>query len=147
MAFMLSTLTARIAEGVLATPRLPAEIAEILARTGDGNPFYVEEVILCSPAAFLNTLGWLYMQCHALDAGLAFSTRGLEIARRSRHATGFERVAFNLADQADAFLSRGDLALASDVLDETVRLVQHPPASRWISPSARRPTVDARRVS
>ncbi len=44
----------------------------------------------------LNTLGMVYMQCGAFDAGLAFSTRGLEIARRSRHATGFERVAFNL---------------------------------------------------
>ena len=54
----------------------------------------------------------VYMQCGAFDAGLAFSTRGLEIARRSRHATGFERVAFNLVDQADGFLSRGDLALA-----------------------------------
>src|SRR5258708_3304083 len=33
----------------------------------------------------LNTLGMVYMQCGAFDAGLAFSTRGLEIARRSRH--------------------------------------------------------------
>ena len=37
--------TARIAEGVLATPRLPAEIVELLARAGEGNPFYVEEVV------------------------------------------------------------------------------------------------------
>ena len=81
----------------------------------------------------LNTLGMVYMQCGALDAGLAFSRRGLEIARQSRHATGFERVAFNLADQADGFLARGDLALASDVLDETVHIVEHPPASRWMT--------------
>jgi len=81
----------------------------------------------------LNTLGMVYMQCGAFDAGLAFSTRGLEIARRSRHATGFERVAFNLVDQADGFLSRGDLALASDVLDEAVHIVQHPPESRWMT--------------
>jgi len=81
----------------------------------------------------LNTLGMLYMQCGAFDAGLAFSTRGLEIARRSSHATGFERVAFNLVDQADGFLSRGDLALAADVLDEAVHIVQHPPESRWMT--------------
>ena len=81
----------------------------------------------------LNTLGMVYMQCGAFDAGLAFSTRGLEIARRSSHATGFERVAFNLVDQADGFLSRGDLALAADVLDEAVHIVQHPPESRWMT--------------
>jgi len=81
----------------------------------------------------LNTLGMVYMQCGAFDAGLAFSTRGLEIARRSGHATGFERVAFNLVDQADGFLSRGDLALAADVLDEAVHIVQHPPESRWMT--------------
>jgi class 3 adenylate cyclase/tetratricopeptide (TPR) repeat protein len=81
----------------------------------------------------LNTLGMVYMQCGAFDAGLAFSRRGLEIARRSRHATGFERVAFNLVDQADGFLARGDLALASGVLDEAVHIVQHPPESRWMT--------------
>ena len=81
----------------------------------------------------LNTLGMVYMQCGAFDAGLAFSTRGLELARRSSHATGFERVAFNLVDQADGFLSRGDLALAADVLDEAVHIVQHPPESRWMT--------------
>jgi len=81
----------------------------------------------------LNTLGMVYMQCGAFDAGLSFSKRGLEIARRSRHATGFERVAFNLVDQADGSLSLGDLALASDVLDEAVHIVQHPPESRWMT--------------
>jgi tetratricopeptide (TPR) repeat protein len=81
----------------------------------------------------LNTLGWLHIECHDLDRGLAFSAQGLELARRSRHATGFERVAFNLADQADAFLSKGDLALASEVLDEAIHIVEHPPASRWMT--------------
>ena len=38
MAALSAQDTARIAEGVLATPRLPAEIAEILARAGEGNP-------------------------------------------------------------------------------------------------------------
>jgi tetratricopeptide (TPR) repeat protein len=81
----------------------------------------------------LNTLGWLHMECHNLDRGLAFSAQGLELARRSRHATGFERVAFNLTDQADAFLSKGDLALASEVLDEAIHIVRHPPAARWMT--------------
>ena len=81
----------------------------------------------------LNTLGWLHIECHDLDRGLAFSAQGLELARRSRHATGFERVAFNLADQADAFLNKGDLALASEVLDEAINIVEHPPASRWMT--------------
>ena len=81
----------------------------------------------------LNSLGWLHIECHDLDRGLAFSAQGLELARRSRHATGFERVAFNLADQADAFLNKGDLALASEVLDEAINIVEHPPASRWMT--------------
>jgi class 3 adenylate cyclase/tetratricopeptide (TPR) repeat protein len=37
--------SARMAEGVLATHALPGEITEIIARKGEGNPFYVEEVV------------------------------------------------------------------------------------------------------
>ncbi len=82
---------------------------------------------------FSNTLGWLHIECGDLDRGLAISARSLDLARRSRHATGLERAAFILINEGDAFMAKGDLAAASEVLDEAFHIVEHPPESRWMT--------------
>ena len=82
---------------------------------------------------FSNTLGWLHIDCGDLERGIAISERSVELARKSHHATGFERAAFALVNLGDAFLEKGDLALASNVLDEAFHIVEHPPASRWMT--------------
>jgi class 3 adenylate cyclase/tetratricopeptide (TPR) repeat protein len=82
---------------------------------------------------FLNTLGWVHIECGDLDLGLELSARGLELARRDRHATGAERAAFTLLNEGDAFMAKGDLAAASEKLEEALHIVRHPPPSRWMT--------------
>jgi class 3 adenylate cyclase/tetratricopeptide (TPR) repeat protein len=82
---------------------------------------------------FSNTLGWLHIDCGDLERGIAISTRSVELARSSQHATGFERAAFALINLGDAFMEKGDLTLASNVLGEAFHIVEHPPASRWMT--------------
>jgi class 3 adenylate cyclase/tetratricopeptide (TPR) repeat protein len=82
---------------------------------------------------FLNTLGWVHIECGDLDLGLEVSARGLELARRDRHATGAERAAFTLLNEGDAFMARRDLAAASEKLEEALQIVKHPPPSRWMT--------------
>ena len=82
---------------------------------------------------FLNTVAWLRIDCGDLDAGLDVGARALEMARRSRHATGLERVAFIQSNHGVAHLARGDLPAAADALDEAHRIVQNPPVSRWMT--------------
>jgi tetratricopeptide (TPR) repeat protein len=82
---------------------------------------------------FLNTAAWLRIDCGDLDAGLDLGTRALEMSRRSRHATGLERVAFIQSNQGVAHLARGDLRAAAAALDEAHHIVQHPPVSRWMT--------------
>jgi class 3 adenylate cyclase/tetratricopeptide (TPR) repeat protein len=90
-----------------------------------GDPHYISR--------FLNTLGWLRIECGDLAAGLAVSARALTLARGSRHATGFERVAFTRINEADAHIAGGDVRAAADALGEARHIVQHPPASRWMT--------------
>jgi len=82
---------------------------------------------------FQNTLGWLQIECGDLDAGLELSARSLELARRDPHATGAERAAFTLLNEGDAFMAKGDLAAASEKLEEALQIVKRPPPSRWMT--------------
>ena len=82
---------------------------------------------------FLNTAAWLRIDCGDMAAGFDLGARALAIARRSRHATGLERVAFIQSNHGVAHLARGDLRAAADALDEAHRIVQHPPVSRWMT--------------
>jgi tetratricopeptide (TPR) repeat protein len=82
---------------------------------------------------FLNTAAWLRIDCGDLHAGLHLGARALEMARRSQHATGLERVAFIQSNQGVAHLALGDLRAAADALDEAHHIVQHPPVSRWMT--------------
>jgi tetratricopeptide (TPR) repeat protein len=85
---------------------------------------------------FLNTLGFLRLDCGDFDAGIALSEQSYEATGRSSragHGTGAERRAFIRNNEADAFMARGDLASAAQALDESLHTVQHPPPSRWMT--------------
>lgn len=73
---------------------------------------------------YLNTLGWLHIECADLDRGLELSRLGVEWARRRRHATGVEQTAFTEINRGDAFMVRGDLTSAREVLGEAHHLVK-----------------------
>jgi class 3 adenylate cyclase/tetratricopeptide (TPR) repeat protein len=85
---------------------------------------------------FLNTLGWLRIDCGDFARGVELSERSYEVTDRSKgagHGTGAERRAFIRNNEADAMLAQGDLAGASEALKESLHTVQHPPPSRWMT--------------
>ena len=85
---------------------------------------------------YLNTLGFLRLDCGDFDAGIALSERAYEVtavSSRAGHGTGAERRAFIRNNEADAFMVRGDLASAAQALDESLHTVKHPPPSRWMT--------------
>jgi tetratricopeptide (TPR) repeat protein len=85
---------------------------------------------------FLNTLGWLHLDCGDFARGVELSERSYEITGRSSragHATGAERRAFIRNNEADALMAQGDLSGAAEALEETHYIVQHPPPSRWMT--------------
>ncbi len=85
---------------------------------------------------FLNTLGFLRLDCGDFDAGIALSEQSYEVTGRSSragHGSGAERRAFIRNNEADAFMARGDLASAAQALDESLHTVKHPPPSRWMT--------------
>ncbi|HEX9749528.1 MAG TPA: adenylate/guanylate cyclase domain-containing protein [Methylomirabilota bacterium] len=85
---------------------------------------------------FQNTLGWLYLECGDLGRGMELSELSYEVTGRSSragHGTGAERRAFIRNNEADAWMTRGDLASAADALAESHQIVRHPPPSRWMT--------------
>jgi class 3 adenylate cyclase/tetratricopeptide (TPR) repeat protein len=85
---------------------------------------------------FLNTLGWLRIDCGDFARGIELSERAYESTDRSAragHGTGAERRAFIRNNEADALMAQGDLAGAAEALDETFHIIQHPPPSRWMT--------------
>ncbi|HEX9822138.1 MAG TPA: hypothetical protein VGD07_21265, partial [Methylomirabilota bacterium] len=85
---------------------------------------------------YLNTLGWLRIECGDFAAGIALSERAYELTNRSSragHGTGAERRAFIRNNEADAWMAQGDLAGAEAALDEAQHIVRHPPPSCWMT--------------
>jgi class 3 adenylate cyclase/tetratricopeptide (TPR) repeat protein len=85
---------------------------------------------------FLNTLGWLCIQCGDFARGVEFSERAYAAtmaSARARHGSGAERRAFIRINEGDAFLAQGDLGAAAEALAEARSIVRHPPASRWMT--------------
>jgi len=85
---------------------------------------------------YLNTIGWIRINCGDFAAGIELSERSYDITNRSSragHATGAERRAFIRSNEADAFMAQGDLASAAHALEEVHHVVQHPPPSRWMT--------------
>ena len=85
---------------------------------------------------YQNTLGWLYLECGDFDRGMDLSERSYETTGRSSragHGTGAERRAFIRNNEADGWMTRGDLASAAEALAESHHIVLHPPPSRWMT--------------
>jgi class 3 adenylate cyclase/tetratricopeptide (TPR) repeat protein len=85
---------------------------------------------------YLNTLGWLSIDCGDFGRGVDLSERAYEITNRSArggHGTGAERRAFIRLNEADAFMAQRDFSSAAEALAEAHHTVQHPPPSRWMT--------------
>ncbi len=85
---------------------------------------------------YLNTVGFVRIDCGDFERGIALSEHSYEVTNRSSragHGTGAERRAFIRNNEADAFMAQGDLAAAAQALDESLHIVQHPPPSRWMT--------------
>jgi class 3 adenylate cyclase/tetratricopeptide (TPR) repeat protein len=85
---------------------------------------------------FLNTIGWVRIECGDHAHGIEVSEQSYEVTGRSSragHGTGVERRAFIRNNQADAWMAQGDLAGAAEALEETLHTVRHPPPSRWMT--------------
>jgi class 3 adenylate cyclase/tetratricopeptide (TPR) repeat protein len=85
---------------------------------------------------FLNTLGWLRIDCGDFARGIELSEHAYELTDRSSragHGTGAERRAFIRNNEADALIAQGDLAGAAEALEETLHIIKHPPPSRWMT--------------
>jgi tetratricopeptide (TPR) repeat protein len=85
---------------------------------------------------YLNTIGWLRIDCGDFARGIELSERCYEITNRSSragHGTGAERRAFVRINEADAWMAQGNLANADHGLGEALHIVQHPPPSQWMT--------------
>ena len=85
---------------------------------------------------FLNTLGWLRIECGDLTGGIELSEMSYEVTGRSSragHGTGAERRAFIRNNEGEALMVRGELAAAAEALAESHDIVRHPPPSRWMT--------------
>jgi tetratricopeptide (TPR) repeat protein len=85
---------------------------------------------------YLNTIGWMRIDCGDFAQGIALSERSYEATNRSSragHGTGAERRAFVRINEADAWMAQGNLADADEGLAEALHIVHHPPPSRWMT--------------
>jgi tetratricopeptide (TPR) repeat protein len=78
---------------------------------------------------YLNSLGWLYIECGDLDRALELNRRAAEGGRKRGDHESFANAELNLGDIA---LLKGDLALARDLLEGVHRLVKDPATSAWM---------------
>jgi class 3 adenylate cyclase/tetratricopeptide (TPR) repeat protein len=81
------------------------------------------------PPRFLNSLGWLYLECGDLERARELNQRAAEGGRKRGDHESFANAELNLADIA---LMRGDLALARNYLEDVHRLVEDPATSGWM---------------
>jgi class 3 adenylate cyclase/tetratricopeptide (TPR) repeat protein len=85
---------------------------------------------------FLNTIGWLRIECGDYPAGVGLSEQSYEVTGRSSragHGTGAERRSFIRNNQAEAWMAQGDLGAAAAALEESQHIVLRPPPSRWMT--------------
>jgi class 3 adenylate cyclase len=78
---------------------------------------------------YLNSLGWLYMECGDLDRARELNQRAAEGGRKRGDHESFANAELNLGDIA---LLNGDRALARDYLEGVHRLVEDPATSEWM---------------
>src|SRR5262249_39996146 len=78
---------------------------------------------------YLNSLGWLYMECGDLDRARELNQRAAEGGRLRGDHESFGNADLNLGDIA---LLKGDLSQARDYVEGVHRLVQDPATSEWM---------------
>ena len=78
---------------------------------------------------YLNSLGWLCMECGDLDRARELNQRAAEGGRKRGDHESFANAELNLGDLA---LLNGDLPLARDYLVGVHRLVEDPATSEWM---------------
>ena len=78
---------------------------------------------------FLNSLGWLWIECGDMTRALELNRRGAEGARKRGDHETIANAELNLGD---IFLMQGDIAMAHEYLTAIHRLVQDPSTSDWL---------------
>jgi class 3 adenylate cyclase/tetratricopeptide (TPR) repeat protein len=78
---------------------------------------------------YLNSIGWLHMECGDLDRARELNQRAAEGGRKRGDHESFANAELNLGDIA---LLKGDLSLARDYLEGVLRLVRDPSTSEWM---------------
>jgi class 3 adenylate cyclase/tetratricopeptide (TPR) repeat protein len=78
---------------------------------------------------YLNSLGWLHMECGDVDRARELNQRAAEGGRKRGDHESFANAELNLGDIA---LLNGDLAMARDYLEGVHRLVEDPATSQWM---------------
>ena len=78
---------------------------------------------------YLNSLGWLHMECGDLDRARELNQRAAEGGRKRGDHESFANAELNLGDIA---LLKGDLALAREYLEGVHHLVKDPATSEWM---------------
>ncbi|MGH7263853.1 MAG: hypothetical protein ACREMB_03225 [Candidatus Rokuibacteriota bacterium] len=78
---------------------------------------------------YLNSLGWLYMECGDLDRARELNQRAAEGGRKRGDHESFANAELNLGDIA---LLNGDLPLARDYLEGVHRLIEDSATSEWM---------------
>jgi class 3 adenylate cyclase/tetratricopeptide (TPR) repeat protein len=78
---------------------------------------------------YLNSLGWLHIECGDLDRAWTLNRRAAEGARARQDDESISNAELNLGDIA---LITGDLPLAADILEAVHRQVGNPRTSEWM---------------
>jgi tetratricopeptide (TPR) repeat protein len=77
----------------------------------------------------LNVIGWIWGELGDLDRAIEYNRRCAEGARKRGDPETLANAEINVGD---ALISRGDLALASEILEGVLRLVKKPATSDWM---------------
>jgi len=80
----------------------------------------------------MNTLGWLHIECDDVGRGIEVTAQAATFARDIHHPFGVEMYTFCTINLGDAFLARGDLALAGEKFDEARRIAEDPKTHEWM---------------
>ena len=78
---------------------------------------------------YLNSIGWLHIECGDLDRARELNERAAEGGRRRGDHESFANAELNLGDIA---LLTGDVASAREYLEGVLRLVKDPSTSEWM---------------
>ena len=78
---------------------------------------------------YLNSLGWLHIECGDLERALDLNRRAAEGARRRGDHESIGNAELNLGD---VFLARSDLPMARELIEGVHRMVKDPATSEWM---------------